>query len=61
MHASLGAGYNYVISPDAAARLSLVVDKTSESNPQIVLRAPSDLSGDDIHSAREVASGFPGE
>lgn len=60
MYASLGAGYNYVISADAAARLGLVVDKTSESNPQIVLRAPSDLSADDIQSAREVASRFPG-
>ncbi|MDP9331182.1 MAG: hypothetical protein M3P11_11160 [Actinomycetota bacterium] len=60
MYASLGAGYNYVISADAAAHLGLVVSKTSASNPQIVLRAPNDLNGDEIQHARQVASRYPG-
>lgn len=60
-YASLGSGeYNYVIAPGAAADLGLVVSKTSASNPLIVLRAPADLSGEDIRSAREVASRYPG-
>jgi putative ABC transport system permease protein len=60
-YASLGSGeYNYVISSDAAARLGLVVSEASESNPLIVLRAPTDLSDDDIQHARDVVARYRG-
>src|SRR6185437_3666479 len=45
---------------DAAARRGFVVTKASETNPVIVLRAPNDLSGEEIQRAREIASRYPG-
>jgi putative ABC transport system permease protein len=60
-YSSLGDGqYVYVISPDAAAAHGFVITKSSMSNPHIVLRAPRDLSGEDIQRAREIASKYAG-
>jgi putative ABC transport system permease protein len=61
-YASLGTSGedNFVISPEAAARLGLRPSRAPEGNLKFVVRAPGPLSDEDIRKAKDLAAKHPG-
>ncbi len=52
--------FDYVISPERAAKVGLRVSQKPRWNSHYILRTPGDLSGEDVARAKQVASRYQG-